>query len=278
MDNFQSKLRKIYEEIPHQRFYHGSDKELSVGTFLTPRFETYEKNWQHTDFYHALEKYRPEHMLSHKESVFMSDNVDDVDLSGASTNYLFTVIPIGKVEKHDLNWSSEICMLISELGRSLESDEVKSASLNYWNGIPHPDESVWEYLAPKAKIVKVEDGIDEESKMKPLKSIDEMLAKLQEADWGKSLKFVSDQLALRSKDLADIADKVIWQGDNMDGRSARQARDIQQSIDELATRLRKELAGFSESKLQDATDYGPYEATDAQLKAEKEIEKQGFRF
>jgi hypothetical protein len=118
--------------------------------------------------------------------------------------------------------------------------------------------------------------------MEPLKSIDKMLVNLQEADWGKSLKFVADQLALRSKDLADIADEVIWQGDNMDGRTARKAQDIQQSIDELVTRLRKELAGFSESKdettLQDATEYGPYEATDAQLKAEKEIEKQGFRF
>jgi hypothetical protein len=97
----------------------------------------------------------------------------------------------------------------------------------------------WVVYFPESKgILKTED----------LRSIDEMLAKLQEADWGKSLKFVADQLALRSKDLADIADKVIWQGDNMDGSTARQAQDIQQSINELVMRLEKELAGFSESE------------------------------
>ncbi len=31
------------------------------------------------------------------------------------------------------------------------------AAKNYWNGVPHHDENVWEYLTPKAEILKVEE-------------------------------------------------------------------------------------------------------------------------
>lgn len=136
-------------------YYHGSMTELPVDTVLTPRHETYEQDWQNTDFYRPLEKYRPKNMLSHKQSVFMCDNPDDVDLAGGGAKWLFTVEPEGPVQKHDMNWSSEISGLISD-GYSIDSDEVRAAAENYWNGKPHYNESVWEYLTPKARIVKVE--------------------------------------------------------------------------------------------------------------------------
>lgn len=138
------------------KFYHGSMDELPVGTILTPRLDDYEKDWGSTDFYHVLEKYRPSNMLSHKESVFMVDNEDDVDVAGGGTDWLFTVKPLGPIQKHDLNWSSEISMLISE-GYSIDSKEVINAANNYWLGVAHPNESVWEYLTPKVEIIKVEE-------------------------------------------------------------------------------------------------------------------------
>ncbi len=128
--------------------------KLPIGTVLTPR-DDYEKNWEHTDFYSVLEKYRPHNMLGHSQSVFMCSDPDDVDLAGGGTEWLFKVEPLGHVEKHDLNWSSEISMLID--GKSPDSDEVKQAALNYWNGVPHHNESVWEYLTPKARILEVEE-------------------------------------------------------------------------------------------------------------------------
>lgn len=137
-----------------EKFYHGSMEQLPVGTVLKPRRD-YEQSWGSTDFYAALERYRPEGMLSHSKSVFMCDNPDDVDLAGGGTEWLFTVTPIGPVQKHDMNWSSEISSLIGD-GRSIDSLEVKLAAENYWNGIPHPNEQVWEYLAPAAKIIAVE--------------------------------------------------------------------------------------------------------------------------
>lgn len=138
-----------------KRFYHGSMERLEIGTILTPR-SNYEQNWSNTDFYAALEKYRPINMLGHKNSVFMCDNSDDIDLAGGGTEWLFTVIPLGKIERHDLNWGSEISCLVSD-GHSIDSEEVKNAAINYWNGTPHHDENVWEYLTPSAKIVKVEE-------------------------------------------------------------------------------------------------------------------------
>jgi hypothetical protein len=136
------------------RYYHGSMKELAVGTVLTPR-DDYENDWQGTDFYKPLEHYRPKNMLSHKQSVFMCSDPDDVDLAGGGAEWLFTVEPIGPVQRHDMNWSSEISMLISD-GYTIDSHEVANAAKNYWAGIPHSNESVWEYLTPQAKIIDVE--------------------------------------------------------------------------------------------------------------------------
>jgi len=142
----------ITESVNH--YYHGSYNELPVGTILTPR-DDYENDWQDTNFYAAIEMYRPTDKLAHKQSVFMCDNPDDVDLAGAATDWLFTVVPIGEVQRHDMNWLSEISSLV-DLGFPLDSDEIKDAAEAYWSGEESPNEVVWEYLTPSAKIVKVE--------------------------------------------------------------------------------------------------------------------------
>ncbi len=150
-------MREIMNRLneDQQFYYHGSYEDLPVGTVLTPR-ENYEENWQHTDFYHALEKYRPNNMLAHKDAVFLCDNPEDIDVAGGATDYLLTVIPHQRIERHDLNWGSEISGLISD-GYDIDSPEVKSAAQNYWNGIPSENEVVWEYLTPSATIVKSEE-------------------------------------------------------------------------------------------------------------------------
>ena len=136
-------------------FYHGSMKELPVGTVLTPR-DDYENDWQGTDFYNALERHRPSNMMSHKQSVFMCSSDEDVDLAGGGTEWLFTVKPNGPVQKHDMNWSSEISMLVGD-GYDIDSPEVQQAAENYWTGVPHDNEQVWEFLTPSATILTVEE-------------------------------------------------------------------------------------------------------------------------
>lgn len=152
------------------KFLHASLEELEVGTVLKPK-DNYEEHWGNTDFYQALERYRPEHMLSHKESVFMCHSAEDLD-NCIGGEYIFEVIPDTRIEKHDLNWSSEISCLVSE---NAPEEKIKEAALNYWNGVPHFNESVWEYLTPKAVIKKVylyddyEDNNDNEIVIKKYK-------------------------------------------------------------------------------------------------------------
>lgn len=147
---------RINEIENSNSYYHGSNVYLSPKTILTPRFQEYENEWGNTDFYKVLEKYRPINLLSHKESVFMVGDPDDIDLAGGGTEYIFTVKPLGPIQKHDMNWSSEISSLISE-GYDINSKEIIDAANKYWNGTPHHDENVWEYLTTKALIISVEE-------------------------------------------------------------------------------------------------------------------------
>lgn len=145
---------KIQDLTP--TFYHGSSTYLDPGTILTPRNQDYEQDWQHTDFYNVLEKYRPTNKPAHKNSVFMVADPDDIDLAGGGTDWIFTVQPLGPVSKHDINWSSEISVLKSD-GYSDDSSEIQQAAKNYWMGVPHYNENVWEYLTPRAEILAVQD-------------------------------------------------------------------------------------------------------------------------
>ena len=145
---------RLVEIEQQQVYYHGSMSHLLEGTVLTPR-DDYENDWKDTDFYKPLEIYRPKDQLAHNQSVFMCGNDEDVDLAGGGTEWLFVVQPLGIVQRHDVNWGSEISMLISD-GFLLNSPEIKKAAKNYWDGVPHYNESVWEYLTPSARIISVE--------------------------------------------------------------------------------------------------------------------------
>ena len=86
--------------------------------------------------------------------------MDDIDLAGGATDHIYLVEPMGKPEPHDVNWLSEIDLIMSDAWDegTQESEEtiekVKNAALNYWNGVPHYNESVWEFLVPSAKIIR----------------------------------------------------------------------------------------------------------------------------
>lgn len=112
-----------------------SDENL--GTILSSR-RKYEANWGKTDFYRPLVRYKPASMLGHRDSVFLVSDKDDIDLAGGDTEWIFIVEPLGRVDRHDLNWSSKIALLISN-GLPINHIKVRRAALNYWSGKPHPD-------------------------------------------------------------------------------------------------------------------------------------------
>lgn len=138
--------------ILNELFYHGSDTELPPGTILRPA-AGYAEKWGDTDFYNVLEKYRPKSKLAHHDAVFMVDNEDDIDNAGGATDWVFIVEPSSRVERHDVGWSSEISTLVSN-GIHHDDNQIKFAALKYWSGESFDDNPVWEYLTPKATIVK----------------------------------------------------------------------------------------------------------------------------
>lgn len=138
-----------------RRYYHGSPIAHAVGTVLGGRGDAYQADWKSSMFYTVLEAHRPADCIAHHEAVFMVDNDDDLDCAGGATDWVLELQPVGPVSRHDLNWSSEICALLSE-GYSASSAEVISCATNYWAGQAHPNESVWEYLTKSAQVLSCE--------------------------------------------------------------------------------------------------------------------------
>lgn len=151
-----------FMKLSNKIYYHGSFDFLEEGTILTPE-KSASKN---SDFGYSImeshnkaELFKPKEFLSRENAVFMCDDLDDLDLSGASLEHIYIVNPLGKIEKHDINWLSEIDLIMSEakengLAEDVNTvEKVKEAALNYWHGVAHYNESVWEYLTPKAEII-----------------------------------------------------------------------------------------------------------------------------
>jgi hypothetical protein len=146
---------QLEESLNTRLYYHSSVNELDVGTILTGRGSDYDRDWGYVPFFEVLERYRPADKLSHRDAVFMVSNEDDLDSAGGSTEYVFTLQPLGPVYKHDMNWSSLISSLVDD-GHDYDSQELKTAAENYWAGKP-TDDPLWEYLTTKAKIVAVQE-------------------------------------------------------------------------------------------------------------------------
>ena|SRR3990167_3272386 len=153
MNNLKEYIRILLENNK-QYFYHTSNQFLPIGTILTSRKKEYENEWGQNKFYTVLETYRPKNFLAHKDAVFMFKNIEEADMFGGK--FIFKVLPEGKIEKHDINWGSEISSLIDQ-SYEIKDKKIRELALNYWLGVPSPNEQLWEYLAIKAKIVDVEE-------------------------------------------------------------------------------------------------------------------------
>jgi len=152
---------RIYK-IAQSEYYHGSYDFLPNGTILTPSMGNFMGTFSQNemDSHFKLEQFRPSNYLSRNHAIYMCDNPDDIDNAGGANDHIYMVSPQGKVEKHDVNWLSEIDFIMSEAwdnGTQEEQetiDKVQNAALNYWNGVPHYNESLWEYLVPSAKVMQ----------------------------------------------------------------------------------------------------------------------------
>lgn len=143
------------DSLKPARYFHGSEIPFEIGQELTSGGKNYELNYKDTDSYSILEEARPAGYLAHKDAVFTVSVLDNVGLSGASEKWYLEVEPQGPVSTHDLNWSAMISFFLQE-GFARDSNEVQQAASNYWSGVPHPDENIWEHLSGSAIVIRCE--------------------------------------------------------------------------------------------------------------------------
>ena len=145
INNNNMKYIKLFENF-NIKYYHGSYDDLYVGTILEPHDLSYTKQADISKLEFTVEKYRPFDKLSRYDSVFLTDNIENLDNVGAPLDFIYEVIP-EFVEKSDLAWYTEIEMVDDE-------EAQKECALNYWNGVPfhNRNSSAWEYRTPRAII------------------------------------------------------------------------------------------------------------------------------
>lgn len=114
--------------------FHGTYEFFPNGYPLKGNREGYEEDW-----------------LAHKEAVFACDNLDDIDTCGGATECVSLIKPIGKVSRHDLQWTGKISVLLDE-GAAIDSPVVRDLCLKYWGG-EATDDPLWEYLCQAAKVI-----------------------------------------------------------------------------------------------------------------------------
>jgi hypothetical protein len=139
-------------------FLHGSDKSLPRFSDLKPNLN-YSEKWNDLTSYSPLEKHRPAGFRSQKDSVFMVKKEEDLDRCGCGEQFVFIVLAEGKVTKHDMNWATEISILIGD-GVSEDDSRVAKCAEAYWSGKSAEAmgmEPVWEYMADSARIIRVYD-------------------------------------------------------------------------------------------------------------------------
>ena len=137
---------------------HCSDFNHPEGRILTARPELgYGHDHYNQKFFQFVEMFRPSELIAHMNAVYMVDNKEDLDKCGGNVNYVFVVRPEQPVSRHDMNWITEIFNLLQQvaLPSCAEDADVRlvHAAQSYWAGLPHPDGSIWEYLASSAEVL-----------------------------------------------------------------------------------------------------------------------------
>lgn len=139
-------------------YYHGSSKKHKIGTILTAKRKDITHKFKESRIDENLnEIHRPRNKISRLECIFLSKDPSMIETIGGSTNYIYLVNPIGKVERSNLVWQS--------LATQLEEEELKLAAIEeYWKGTD-PSKVLeeydmielrrWEYRAKQVQIIKL---------------------------------------------------------------------------------------------------------------------------
>ena len=139
-----------------KQLFHGSYKSFHVGFRLLLQKDGYTSYEEVQKIEDLFEKYRPENKTSRKHSVFLTDDIDNIDGAGGYTDYIYLVNPESNPEASDLAWYSEADSLYD--GEESPSEELLNAITMYWNGTPYhtPSQSNFEYRCKSALITDID--------------------------------------------------------------------------------------------------------------------------
>lgn len=170
---------RLLELTTPKTLYHGSPQPLKIGKSYRVR------HWKSTDqggvsekIESILEKHRPTNAIPRNKAFYMVDNftVDTMDVSGGSIDYVYSVQPIGRVERHDIQWINDIDNIVNKGENWFDEEQCSSYSWhmppicksergktinmlaqNYWAGkqYSYKDWTLWEYLSPSFKVLKL---------------------------------------------------------------------------------------------------------------------------
>lgn len=126
------------------KFYHGSKNELDLNECLFKNRDGYTEYEEVVSIENAFEAFKPEHMISRKDALYVVRDLDSIDYVGAYDDYIYEV-DLDEYEKSDLSWYTEVSL---EMGDFFDIKELSAKAIvcikNYWSGEPSQN-PVWEY-------------------------------------------------------------------------------------------------------------------------------------
>lgn len=130
-------------------YYHGSENEMELGTWLFPNYKGYTHQKAVKALEDLFEEEKPEHiMFSRRDCVFMTDSERDIDNVGGNTDFIYRVdTDGGPVEASDMSWYSLASCQLSE--GNIQA--ARESARKYWAGDIH--EGVMEYRTDEAEII-----------------------------------------------------------------------------------------------------------------------------
>jgi hypothetical protein len=147
-------------EITSQ-YLHGSRQQLAPGTLLTPRGDS--MAGVDDDLEETLEKARPPTMPRRDAVIYMARDRRTLENVARDSDYIYVVTPIGAVLRLDGAWINRLFTLCAQHEDELDNPDIvhkaHSYAQGYWSGRKCPayalgDETIWEYMAPQARVIR----------------------------------------------------------------------------------------------------------------------------
>jgi hypothetical protein len=155
-------LKILIQESIKEHFYHGSSKQLPKKLIANSRPTEFSKRISIDgisveDF---VESQRPEKCVSRLRCIFLVNDINDLNIAGASEDFVYEVKPVGRFSKVHFGWFSELLGMVYEEEGLIDNPKAIKLANGYWSGKPfirkgNSSPAAWEFLAEEVEIIKL---------------------------------------------------------------------------------------------------------------------------